>query len=516
MLKFDNTHIFTGYLKQLLSTFNLPTCKIYTKEFADYYDKHKKEDPRILESFDTIEYVEDNGNKQKRTVTRVGYLRNNELYYYIWPYKQNKSELNHKSCCWKNTGTIFYNNNKKVHGLTRTLNSPGGIYDAKTHEYLGDYLRFIRDYYDINLMSMYNCFNNKICNNIDFVIEQTKTTPRICFNSGDSRYRIYAIPVKLFQNYTIAIDCNQEVELFCGLYNTTLDGSDKAKDLITKTYCRISRPFFKQPFLYNKLDVRFWNFELDTKFEGTASYPKLLNNAIISRFDIAAREQDLKLFIKVPAGNTSSISIIEGDFRNFNDFSYKPVVSDGKAFLNYRRNHTVINFGDKDDKQKGLDLNDNSSFKPISKLQLLELNTGESYPFADRLIEYLTDSAITPKDMIPDNIKRVQSVMEQNKHYFKISGLWEDKMRKIIYDCLFNTGPIEVEKQQDGTIKLVDARRGVYPRLGHVHKSTLYDVLGYVDRDAEKWYACWKLEDNAAVVKTNIQNADIYNGIFDI
>ena len=107
----------------------------------------------------------------------------------------------------------------------------------------------------------------------------------------------------------------------------------------------------------------------------------------------------------------------------------------------------------------GIDLND-YTFKPISRLQLLAINTGESHPFADRLIEYLGGSAITSIDEIPDNIKRIQRVMKENKNYFKIEGLWEDKMQNILYDYMVCSGPIVVnggllEDKRQGTMHLL-------------------------------------------------------------
>ena len=160
MFKFDNSHIFTGYLKQLLSSVNIPTCKIYTKEFADYLKQHGKEDPRIIESFDTATYIK-SGSKS-HAATRVNYLKNNELYHYFWNYDQGNSELGRRNTYWASSSNLFYNSGKNMPGLTRVLNSTGNVYDAATHEYLGDYLRFLRDYHGINLMSLYNCFNNKV------------------------------------------------------------------------------------------------------------------------------------------------------------------------------------------------------------------------------------------------------------------------------------------------------------------------------------------------------------------
>jgi hypothetical protein len=132
------------------------------------------------------------------------------------------------------------------------------------------------------------------------------------------------------------------------------------------------------------------------------------------------------------------------------------------------------------------------------------------------LIEYLCGSAITPADEITDNIARVQKVMSQNHNYFSIEGLWEDKMQKIVYDYITCSGPIETYKTSNGTVKLVDKRQGIHPRIGYTSKSTLYDILGYVDSDVEKWYASWTKDGDKAKMLDNIQNVDIYNGLFDI
>ena len=247
MLKFDNTHIFSGYLKQLLSNFNLPTCRVYTKEFAEYLANNGKEDPRVIESFDTIEYFYSTQARvsKERIGTRVNYLKGNELYNYFWKYDQSKPKLNHSNCSWQLSTDIFYNPDSKIAGLTKSLKSAGIMYDTSTHEYLGDYLRFIRDYYSINLMSLYNCFNNKLCNNLYYkhIIKSTgkANAEYRVFNSQDSKYHIYALPVKLFANYTIAIDSAQGVEMFCGFYKTALDTSSKSVDLINKTYTKIKR-----------------------------------------------------------------------------------------------------------------------------------------------------------------------------------------------------------------------------------------------------------------------------------
>ena len=85
-------------------------------------------------------------------------------------------------------------------------------------------------------------------------------------------------------------------------------------------------------------------------------------------------------------------------------------------------------------------------------------------------------------------------------------------MQKLIYDYIMTSGPVEVDAEG----RLIDRRRGYYSRLGHTNKSSLYDILGYVDRDAEKWYASWKQQNGKAVMLNSIQNVDIYDGLYDI
>ena len=72
--------------------------------------------------------------------------------------------------------------------------------------------------------------------------------------------------------------------------------------------------------------------------------------------------------------------------------------------------------------------------------------------------------------------------------------------------------------QKATDVVLIDHRRGLQPRNGHKSKSTLYDILGYVDKDAEKWFSSWELnKDNGkATIKDTLQNVDIYNGLYDI
>ena len=562
MLQFNNNHIFTGYLKQFLSSFNLPTCKIYTAEFEKFYSEHGCEDPRVIESSFPIKV-----GSLTRPGIGITYLKDSTAQQYLWDTSEWNVHLdtdkNKTTKYWKSNQTLHYNGNK-ILGLTKTLKNPTTLYNYQTHEYLGDYLRFLRDYENINLMSMYNCFSNRLCNNIKFKLALNENQA-LTVNAYDTNYKIYMLPVKLFENYTIAIDCYQGIELFCGFYNEKLDTSTKAMDLIKRTYQKVPKALFNQPLLYDKLNVKYWNWQdentrkrikLATTPDGhPVTSLSILQSAMsntnkILRAEVAMRESDLKLFIKVPATNTSSITVLEGDYRSFNDSLY---MWDDKNGWQYKTNSTVANFETKKTYKdsKLPDLN-SREFKPISKLQLLALNTGISYPFADRLIEYLVANVILPNDPTPDNIKRLQNVMEDCGYSFQIDGIWEPKMQMILYDYLMNSGKFTAETEPASikpnatdikptglkpvatislkpalrapvktTGKVKDQRTGNLKQMGQKMRSDFYDILGYGDKDAEKLYASWttrlneKTGAHQVVAKNTLENVDIYNNLYN-
>ena len=208
MIQFGSTGIVAGYIKQLLADFPLPKTQIYTTEHEKYFLEHGKESPYILETTfpgqvikdvdalpstdtsttgDTIEkhcyvpYIKDG-----RIQFLLGgyYLSNNHYVQGKWqsaPFDVNASMGGE----WR-----VYNRGDHITNLTRSLEIKNNIYDSYTHEYLGEYLRFLRDYDGINLMSMYNCFSNRRPYRMEYKDET------ITLNSLDSNYKIYMLPGK--------------------------------------------------------------------------------------------------------------------------------------------------------------------------------------------------------------------------------------------------------------------------------------------------------------------------------
>lgn len=73
-------------------------------------------------------------------------------------------------------------------------------YDFRTHERLGQYLRNLRDMYGLNLLPLYNCFSNQ------FLETHYITKSKVQETTEDYSTKIYKIPIKFNQDYTICIE----------------------------------------------------------------------------------------------------------------------------------------------------------------------------------------------------------------------------------------------------------------------------------------------------------------------
>lgn len=514
MQKYNSTGILTGYIKQLLASFNLPKLRIYTSAHEQYFKQHKRERWDIVKTFPFV------NNDPKLNlpydysgdIHYVPYIRHGAIQQYIGSYTNTISGVEHAkadetddavSYKWQTPGyfvdnptaTQLYFKGMHIPNYTKTLQIRNNVYDSYTHEYLGDYLRFKRDFEGINLMPLYNCFSNRVCENLQLAIPSAEGSKyEAIFDSFDTNYKIYMLPVKLFQKYTIAIDSAYPVELCCAIYGSKLDGRKKFKDLPRQTYKRFTNLSFTQPLLYEALAVES-TFNIQSKSLPTEQHIVVARDQYLTH--LAQNESDLKLFIKLPVDNKSSITILEGDFCKWNDSMLKfdqPTSQSGDfaeitdssnselAVLRPRiSNHLELNLNK--DALEGFERSC-ANIPLITPLQLLRFNTMQSRPFADRLIEYLLGNCIDASEELPDNINRLQKILYNSAYRTscnpRVPGTWDNRYRLLLYA----------------------AATGEYTTFGQGTRqfNRGHDALGYVDKDVEKW-----LTDSQGMSLLNIE-----------
>ena len=520
MHKFGSSGIVTGYIKQLLATFELPMAHIYTREQARYYDEHLTEHPSVFESFlvkDPFRLADKSAKADANQVTTpclVPYIKDGRFQLYVGGYYSKNDEFipGH----WQSSindldetrggpwhtyerGSYFLNQ-------TRKFQIKNNVYDAYTHEYLGEYLRFIRDYDGIDLLPLYNCFSNNICSarasvNVDFD-EEDSSKGYFTLDPTDSNYKIYMVPVKFGKNYTIAIDSSYPVELCCGFYNTKIDLSKQNfEELMRRTYSRQPSMYFSKPILYTALtDILpqvLPEFPLSEDIKKHFSSRNLLASSL-------PNEKDLKLFIKVSKYVDSSIVVLEGNYLNWNDsvssFQSTPNpkfpedrTKNSPAEFKQSFNHTVIS---------NEAIVAQSTMTLITPLQLLRFNTGTQVPFADKLLEYLLDACVTGGDEeVRENVLMAQylaglrhkgevstngSAIPLPLKYNMLNGVWDESLRKIFYRYMSNK----------------------------TNFSLVHDVLGYVDKDVEKNFSAKiRSADGKKVLKKTMLTFDAWEDI---
>lgn len=376
MYKFNNDNIITGYIKQLLHSFNLPTCKVFdtVDEFLNYYPPE---------------------------VGVMGIVKN---------YKNNNSYLLYKEGNEIKREQVYALNHEYLN-VTTNLGLFNGIYDSSCHKYLGDFLRFVRDYLNIDLMGMYNCFANEIL--------------------VDDKYKYIIIPMKHNTKYTIAFDGKDYDYLFT--YETTLEKiaanfkDNNYKNKPSSGYKKRTSTFLN-PFLLTSLIGE------DTLITGGLNAGKKIYSCF--------KEKLYKLVIRVNVTDNPVITVLEGDYTKAKQ-EFAPICANFEKDVDY----------------SNIDLNNY-----LSDLQLLDFRLGQkdvSYPFADKLLEYLTGLAITPDDPISQNI--IDAKIKFNSK-FKLPVI-----------------PVNGKFTANDRLRCLD----LFGRSKYWNKST-YDLLGYVDKEIEE------------------------------
>ena len=240
-------------------------------------------------------------------------------------------------------------------------------------------------------MPFYNCFLGEYVSNIDFTFKSVS-------NNAPKGYKIASIPVRFDTEYQIGLDCSTGIELLCVIYGnkgnieslTTVLNNESSYNNSSpqqryKSYVKTVGCSLRHPFAYH---TPSWdNGEIPTT-DGKLN-------------DLGQYERDLRLLVKIPEGNSSSIVVLEMESKDKKSIQ---MVSGDYISPRYIEDSIV-------------------SESLLSPLSLLQMSNGENYAFSDRLIEYLTLSVIDSKDEISGNIKRTQQYIT-NQNFIKYNATY--------------------------------------------------------------------------------------------
>lgn len=315
--------------------------------------------------------------------------------------------------------------------ITRQFVSNVNYYDSRTHRELGNYLRCLRDIKGVDLMSLYNCFDYTIAENI-------RITKEGIINEVDPKSKIILIPIKFNKTYTIAVDCPFPVYV-CPLFydgrtlikdSNNESMSDKVKYALTK----FNSLQFIEPQTFMLTNDPSDIIDVDSTDE------VIVNKAILEATKYCAMMSDyekyLYLAIQLPASNTSSIVVLEGDY-----------TSVAEAYVSSAQE--IDKLGD-------------PAISKIfrSRLSLLHSNDSTQKPFSDKLIEYLVRYTIDDREYIDENVASIEDAIGYDpgiKDFYP--GMWDNGLRYALYKTYMQL-----------------------PELEWVNKE---DILGFVDLDIE-------------------------------
>ena len=333
-----------------------------------------------------------------------------------------------------------YSPARKYPKLNENYKSKYNYYDSDTHRYLGDFLRAYRDVYGVNLMPFYNCFTDNQVTGVylDGSYDTVKGEYDGSVIEEDNRtYKIYAVPIKFGKVYTVAVDCN-DLSYKPSIRNTlgevTIIGTNGQRYVIsnslkeqgkyhirtsfTKPFSVYFEPESKESTITCANDI-FCGYDPENPRDLTICGE--FNGTVLRSEDIVGMSNYLNLLIQVPVNNKSSIVVLEGDFTGNGNIKIF-----NKEFLN------ISETDDETGSVYGPIYNNSLDELLVSELSLLKANSGVSYAFSDRLIEYLLLNAICSSEEITENVIKVQDIF--GSYEGRSDGVYSNYLRCLLFE----------------------------------------------------------------------------------
>lgn len=280
-----------------------------------------------------------------------------------------------------------YSDKTETMGLTDNFISTSGYYDPETHKRLGDYLRLLRSVYKLDLMPLYNCFNNYYVDNIDL-------SSGSLLGQGNSNYSVTIVPIKFNKTYTISMNTSTDVFIKPVIY--------KGKLL---QYSDMNGPR-KGRFIYDDIDPKVYKY-------GYMKYNRPIELRVDnSDSDIQSLEKYLYLAIQVPVTAQTRITVIEGTAKVYNYSSIYDAVAYSK--LSSKDMNALL-----------------SSASSLLDSTGSVFSSTDNIPFSDRLVEYLIQHTIDSRDLTTENLQRV---VDKFGNTNKNISVWDKQLRGQLFN----------------------------------------------------------------------------------
>ena len=364
-------------------------------------------------------------------------------------------------------------------GLNAAYVSHSDSYDVETHKQLGAYLRYYRDVQNIDLMSMYNCFCGETTSFFNI------TDSGIKDGNNDSCY-VWLVPAQLNKEYTMYINSSQKVRI-CGVF--------------VNSYGRIKCSESTNKYLDGLLDNKIITYD-GMSYNMPAHYETFTNDVSLLSYN-----NNFYIAIQTSSREFPSIVVIEGDHRR--DTGRFVTSADTYDYVLSRKTITDIN-GVKTTKENRY-IPDFSKFSPPVHSSMTITPLSYHTPYASRLIEFLSESAISRVEDIPNNIVRIQRALNNRGKSLKEDDIWSDKLRFAIYNDYFKyTNKFYLKANQ-----LTSKGYPIEKFPDDAEKYIVYDLAPPFEPG--KYYSHDETNNTFTVLETKPENWDIqYDSYYEV